>query len=126
MQRLANQPTLVTYKLKDAIVGINRYIDFCNSSYRIAFLKDFDRIQMVPVPHRNTINFLGMQPKSSYIIWRESNGTFTALDNQGFIRTWIVSTGKTTKSHITAGQLDIKGYAVYECNASDDTYKRNW
>lgn len=58
---------------------------------------------MVPVPHRNTINFLGMQPKSNYIIWRESNGMFTALDFNGVIRTWIVSTGKTTKSNITAG-----------------------
>jgi hypothetical protein len=80
LQRLANSDTLVTYKLKEAIVGVNRHIDFCNSSYRIAFLKDFDSIEMIPVPHRNTINFLGMLPKNNYFIWREVNGVFTALN----------------------------------------------
>ena len=60
LQLIANEKKIITYKLKDAIVGVNRHIDFCNSSYRIAFLKDFNDIEMVPVPHRNTINFLGM------------------------------------------------------------------
>jgi hypothetical protein len=60
---MANEAKLVTYNLKPAIVGVNRHIDFCNSSYRLAFLKDFNDIEMVPVPHRNTINFLGMKPK---------------------------------------------------------------
>lgn len=107
-------------------MGVNRYIDFCNSSYRIAFLKDFDYIQMVPVPHRNTINFLGMQPKSSYLIWRESQGVFTALDKKGTIRAWVVGTGKTTRCNVTASSIDLKGYALYECNKNDDTYKHNW
>jgi hypothetical protein len=80
---MAKSNNLVSYSLKDAIVGVNRYIDFCNSSYRISFLKDFDNIEMVPVPHRNTINFLGMQAKNNYLIWREVLGDFTALDNKG-------------------------------------------
>jgi plastocyanin domain-containing protein len=63
LNRLANSQVLTTYKLKDAIVGVNKHIDFCHNSYRISFLKNFDNIEMVPVPHRNTINFLGMQPK---------------------------------------------------------------
>ena len=51
LKRLANTNTLVSYKLKDAMVGVNNHIDFCNNSYRIAFLKDFDTIELVPVPH---------------------------------------------------------------------------
>jgi len=74
---------MIVYKLKNAVVGVNRHIDFCNSSFRIAFLKDFDTIEMVPVPHRNTINFLGMQSKSNYLIWRECNGILNALDKTG-------------------------------------------
>jgi hypothetical protein len=88
----------VTYKLKDAIVGVNRHIDFCNSSNRIAFMKDFDSIEMVPVPHRNTINFLGMRPKKSYLIWREVNGIFTAMDAAKNIDAWIIATGKLVKA----------------------------
>ena len=80
LQRLTNGQELVNYKLKDAIVGVNRHLDFCNSSYRIGFLKDFNSIEVVPVPHRNTINLLGIQPKNKYVIWREVDGVFTALD----------------------------------------------
>ena len=32
LQRLANNGEIVTYRLKDAIVGVNRHIDFCNNS----------------------------------------------------------------------------------------------
>jgi hypothetical protein len=61
---MANELDLTLYSLKDAIVGVNRHIDFCHISQRISFLKDFSNIKMVPVPHRNTINFLGMRPKN--------------------------------------------------------------
>ena len=81
---------------------------------------------MVPVPHRNTINFLGMGPKSSYLIWRESEGLFTALDKKGNVTAWVVSTGKTTKALVTTGHLMLKGYALYQCNTYDDTYQHNW
>jgi len=116
----------VTYKLKEAIVGVNRHIDFCNSSYRIAFLKDFDSIEMVPVPHRNTINFLGMKPKDQYLIWREVNGIFTALNIDGELRAWVVATGKLTKATVTICNIDLSGYTVYKSNYYDDSYCNNW
>lgn len=62
---------------------------------------------MVPVPHRNSINFLGMQPKNNYIIWREVNGIFTALNKDGVIKAWIIGTGKTCKATITARNLEL-------------------
>jgi hypothetical protein len=83
LKMLASQGDLITYRLKAAIVGVNRHIDFCDNSQRISFLKDFDTIDMVPVPHRNTINFLGMKSKRNYIIWRESDGLLTALLENG-------------------------------------------
>jgi hypothetical protein len=92
---------MITYKLKTAVVGVNRHIDFCNSSFRIAFLKDFDTIEMVPVPHRNTINFLGMQSKNNYLIWRENDGVLNALDKKGDLQAWVIATGKTIKPQVT-------------------------
>jgi hypothetical protein len=68
---------------------------------------------MVPVPHRNTINFLGMQPKKEYLIWRESRGVFTALDKKGMIRAWVIGTGKITKSDITTNSINLKDYALF-------------
>ena len=32
LQRLATSGEMVTYRLKDAIVGVNRHIDFCDNS----------------------------------------------------------------------------------------------
>jgi hypothetical protein len=81
---------------------------------------------MVPVPHRNTINFLGMQPKYNYLIWREVNGIFTALDKQGEVRAWVIGTGKSIKPLITVGNIDVNNFKLYEFNETDDTYKHNW
>ena len=60
------------------------------------------------------------------MIWRESKGVFTALDKKGVIRAWVIGTGKITKSDITTNSINLKDYALYECNKKDDTYKHNW
>jgi hypothetical protein len=113
LQRLANSGDLITYNLKDAIVGVNRHIDFCNNSYRISYLKSFDSIEMVPIPHRNTINFLGMKSKSNYFIWREGNGIFSALDKECNVWAWEICTGKQMKSIITAETMVLDGFELY-------------
>jgi len=81
---------------------------------------------MVPVPHRNTINFLGMLPKNKYLIWREVNGIFTALNVHGELRAWVVATGKLTKATVTICNIDLQGYSVYRSNCFDDSYCKNW
>ena len=98
------------------MVGVNSHIDFCNKSYRIAFLKNFETIELVPVPHRNTINFLGMDRKNKFFIWREVEGIFTALDMKGILRAWVIGTGKTTKPTVTVGNMELEDYSLYECN----------
>ena len=107
-------------------MGVNKHIDFCHRSYRISFLKNFDNIEMVPCPHRNTINFLGMQPKQNYLIWRETAGVFTALDTEGRLQAWVIGTGKTTKPLVTLGTIVLDEYELYSCNKNDETYKQDW
>lgn len=81
---------------------------------------------MIPIPHRNTINFLGMQPKSEYLIWREVNGTFTALDKFGRLKSWVIGTGKITKPKITVSNIDVINYTLYQNDHLDHTYTREW
>ena len=87
---------------------------------------------MVPVPHRNSINFLGMQPKSNYLIWREMNGLFCALHKDGSLAAWVIGTGKTATSPVTTGGIELTRYGLYSCtdaqntDDTDDTYQRNW
>jgi hypothetical protein len=49
----------------------------------------------MPLVHRNTLKFIGMDAKKNYLIWHENNGLFTALHKEtGEIETWSTITGK--------------------------------
>ena len=91
--RLIKSGKLEFYKLSSASVGNNRVLSYSIVNQRVAFGKDFSSILILPFAHRNTIEFLGMQPREEYLIWREKNGFFTALDKHGLLRTWSVASG---------------------------------
>ena len=44
-----------------------------------------------------------MGHKSEYLIWREKNGFFTALDYHGKLCTWSLATGKLLYSELQNG-----------------------
>jgi hypothetical protein len=67
-----------------------------------------------------------MQPKDNYIIWREMNGIFTALNKDKKLQAWVIGTGKTTKPIVSLKQIELQGFKLYACNENDDSYKRNW
>ena len=53
----------------------------------------------MPLPHRNTIKFFGMGNKSDYLVWRQQDGTFSALDKKNlFVTMWSTVTGKIIKT----------------------------
>lgn len=57
-------------------------------------MEDYNTVIVIPVPQQNIINFGGMKNKHEYLIWREKNGFFTALDRQGDLCTWSQLTGR--------------------------------
>jgi hypothetical protein len=125
MQRMIKDSQIELYQLSKAIAGINTHLDYSYSLERISFVENFSRIQMQPFSHRNTINFLGMHPKNHYLIWREKNGFFTALQNTGELHTWSMLTG----SHLFESPdpklaENLKGLNVYTSSDKDDSYKR--
>lgn len=83
IERLLKQGQIENYRLARAVVGQANNIDFSESSGRITYFTNFKEISMLPFPHRNTINFLGMGEKKDYLIWREKDGFFTGLHNSG-------------------------------------------
>lgn len=83
-----------SYFLFRTIAGQNNYIDFNRSSQRFTFVYDLRSIVVIPFPHTNTINFIGMSQKNDYLIWREKNGFFTAVDRGGNMLTWTCISGK--------------------------------
>jgi len=68
-----------SYCIENTIGGFANYLNFSEYNQRITFMDSFNKIYLLPFPHRNTINLLGLGPKSEYLIWREKNGFFTAL-----------------------------------------------
>ena len=70
------------HNLGVSLVGANDFIDFDFGMQTISYIKDYSTIRIMPLPHRNTIKFFGMGNKTDYLIWRQQDGTFSALDKK--------------------------------------------
>ena len=84
---------------------------------------------MIPFPHLNLINCVGMGQKNEYMIWREKNGFFTALDRKSNLFTWSLTSGKLLYSETQvedASEDQIEDYEVYQADEKDRTYTRNF
>ena len=67
------------------------------------------------------MNFLGMGPKTDYLIWRESNGFFTALSRKGNLTTWSIATGHILYSISVDSHLKeiCKNFVLFSANKTD-------
>ena len=83
------------YKLDSAIAGINNTVFASKFNDRLSYVQTFDYLSMIPKPHTNQIDCVGMSSKLDYLIWREKNGFFTALDKKlNQLMTWSMVTGE--------------------------------
>ena len=72
----------------------------------------------MPMVHRNTLKFIGMDSKQKYLMWHESKGCFSALHKEsGSIQTWSMPTGKLLK--VQQSKVDIQNYQDFEIFAKD-------
>ena len=71
-----------------------------------------------------------MGQKHEYLIWRQKNGFFTALDKQGELFTWSLLSGKLMYQESQEGKEGskkvCKGYEVYRSDTNDITYTGNF
>jgi hypothetical protein len=132
--RLLQEGQVESYLLAPAIVGLSNYIDYSDFSQRVSYQTSFEKISMMPFPHRNTINFIGMGIKEEYLIWREKGGFFTGLHKSGELRIWSIGSGKFIGSK---KKTDIpeencpnkcnvprlyKDYSIYKAHPEDTCY----
>ena len=95
----------------------------------VSLMQSYNDIIMIPFPHLNLLNCVGMGHKSEYLIWREKNGFFTALDKRSNLLTWSMITGKMLYREEQKGHAHsnyIKKYEVYRGDGKDITYTRNF
>ena len=81
------------FKLSNGIVGANDQSEYCLETQRLTFLTNLDSVHLINFPHLNTVALLDMRTKRDYIIWREKNGFFCAVDKDGISYTWSMVTG---------------------------------
>ena len=117
------------YKLLSTVGGQCNLIDNSKFANSFSIIQSFDNIIMIPFPHLNLMNCVGMGHKSEYMIWRSKNGFFTALDKRGILTTWALLNGKmlyNEEQEEDAKMSNIKKYEVYKTDSNDITYMRDF
>ena len=71
-----------------------------------------------------------MQSKKDYLIWREKDGFFSAMDQEKKIETWSLATGaklySIETSKINNNMPDFKNFEIYKGNSQDQSYERDY
>jgi hypothetical protein len=83
-----------SYLLCHASIGCSGQIDFNRANGRIAFQKSAEQLEIIPLLHRNTLNFLGMPPRNQVLATKTYCDKFTVLTKAKELITWDVCTGK--------------------------------
>ncbi len=66
----AKNTTSDSYLLQQSQVGLCRHIDYSQGASRLTYLLSYDQMNIVPILHRNTNIFIGMQERSEYLAAR--------------------------------------------------------
>jgi len=77
----------------------------------------------------NVLNCVGMGLKHEYLIWRQNDGFFTALDRKSNLHTWSTISGKMLYSEKQLGSAShdmIDNYEVYRSDIFDTTYTQDF
>ena len=126
-------------------------MDFSGFMQRITFVADLDYIEIIPVAHRNVINFFGMRPRQDYMVWHHNkkSGEFSAIENSGLLIKWSTTTGQimnypkgdpnfpgkvVVPKVFDFNSAEIKGqeknvkplYTVFKGDDNDFTYHKGW
>jgi len=88
-----------TTMIRDSLCGMAVSIN-CNANWdRFAYLRNYDVMELIPIPHTNIIEFIGMPPTRQILASRHEKGTFTILRINGDVMTWSVLNAKMVKDN---------------------------
>ena len=61
-------------------------------------MQSLNSLSIVSLLHKNTVHYLGIKERNSYLATRTLNNKFIALDTTNEIQTWDIITGKRLHS----------------------------
>jgi len=80
--------------LRDTMGGVNSEIQVNASWDRFAYIRHYDIIELLPVPHTNLVEFIGIPAPNQILFVREERGTFSIFTIFGELMSWSLLTGK--------------------------------
>jgi hypothetical protein len=116
----------VNFRLKKAMVGRCTLFDYYKQDERIAYMESYERFKIVPLLHRNTINLIGMNKRSSYVGFRRNNDILIALDTNNRLTAWNICTGKVRSQFKLKVPIVNDDFSIYKNDDSDTTYRAEW
>lgn len=109
-----------------AATGHNSFINRSWTTDDLSLIRSLEDLVILPIPHWNSLSFVGMGSKNQYLIWKDSiDGFFTALRSNGELVTWSSFTGKLLWEEPQDGHLSaqsLENYRVYRSDKYDTTY----
>lgn len=116
----------VNFRIKKAIVGKSTLFDYYRDDERFAYLESFERFKIVPLLHRNTINFIGMQKRDNYVGFKKDLDILIALDKHNRLTTWSACTGKVKSQFKLKVPVIDPSFRVFSIDEFDITYKADF
>ena len=105
------------------MVGKSALFDYYCDDERFAYLESFERFKIVPLLHRNTINFFGMQKRDSYVGFKKDKDIFIALDKHDRLTTWSLCTGKVKSQFKLKAPIIDNNFRIFSADDADISYK---
>jgi hypothetical protein len=109
----------MSYLLQSIQVSCQSLIDFSHQNQRLVYLSSYDKIDVVPVLHRNTISFVGMSEREDYLATKVIDDKFIALSNRNILTTWCITNGKMISVEKLSGKdQDFSNWEIYSYDRS--------
>jgi hypothetical protein len=103
---LDSSPKQENYRLTNSQVSMLGQVDYSVHNERLAYLKDLRQIEILPLPHRNSIKLNSFPRRSDILATKRTNDSFTVFTSAGHLMTWDLAEGKLIKTHDTGKRLD--------------------
>lgn len=96
--------------LREIDVNALGLFEFSSSLSRMGIMESLSYLIVTPLPHRNTIKFMGIEDKDDYLCYTTIEDKFVALTPAGVLQSWSLVTGKALKT--TKLEQNFEGFDV--------------
>lgn len=82
-----------SYKLTDCSVSLRGFLDCNIKEQRLAFMKSLSTIEVLPIPHLNTIPFQNFPERKDIVCTKRDHDMFSVFTFEGILYTWNITNG---------------------------------